>query len=316
VSTEKLAPVCLPARLVWNAADLAFEADDRTVELFSPDGHFGVARSSSGETVIDLPYPDERATYPRYIIDVATVALSRRDLALLLARIMFAPHGCEHPSRVPITLFVEDGMLAVTADWSTEGGLRTTQRVAATTTGEASARIPSLYLADLIREVDDEEIITLRFPEDSDVPLLIEGDGWRATSARKLTDARIFHEELGQALANATGTTTRTLDRGVFATTWRNRTIRVELHNTPNDTVRLSTVVLDDIEPSVDVLQQLNDVNAGLVGARVWLHEQVVVAGVDIPCRAIADIGPVIRQLDHQIEGLDVFLAALGAEAA
>jgi hypothetical protein len=235
---------------------------------------------------------------------------------MLFTRIAFMPHGCENPNRVPVTLFVEDGKLAATADWSREGGLRTTQRVSATTAGEASARIPVLYLADLIREVDDEETITLRFPEDTDVPLLIEGEGWRATSARKLTDARSFHDELGQALATATGTTTRTLDRGVFSTTWRNRTIRAELHNTPNDTVRLSTVVLDHIEPSVEVLQQLNDVNAGLVGARVWLLENVVVAGVDVPCSAIEDIAAVIQQLDLQIDGLDVFLSALGTEAA
>jgi hypothetical protein len=42
----------------------------------------------------------------------------------------------------------------------------------------------------------------------------------------------------------------------------------------------------------------------------------VVVAGVDVPCSAIDDIGAVIRQLDAQIDGLDVFLAALGTEAA
>ena len=316
VSTETLLPVCLPARLVWNAADLAFESDERTVTLFTPDGHVGVARSSAGESVIDLPFSDERPSYPRYIIDEATATLTRRNLAMLLTRISFAPHGCEHPSRVPINLFVEDGKLAATADWSREGGLRTTQRVPATTAGESSARIPILYLTDLLREIDDDEVITLRFPEDPEVPLLIEGEDWRATSARKQTDARSFHEELGHALANATGTTVRTLDRGVFSTTWRHRTIRVELHNTPQDTVRVSTVLLDDIEPSVEVLQQLNDVNAQLVGARVWLLERVVVAGVDIPCSAIDDIGPVLRQLDVQIEGLDVFLAALGAEAA
>ena len=77
-----------------------------------------------------------------------------------------------------------------------------------------------------------------------------------------------------------------------------------------------SQVVLDGIEPTVDVLHQLNDVNAGLVGARVWLCDNVVVAGVDVPCSSISEIGGVIRQLDVQIDGLDVFLSALGAEAA
>jgi hypothetical protein len=314
-SDVSLAPLCLPARLVWNAADLAFEADDRTVTIHSPDGIVGVANSTAGESVIDLPHPGELPSFPNYVTDQARVTLTRRELSLLFGRISFVPTGLEHPNRVPVTLIVESGRLAATADWSREGGLRTTQRVAATTAGEGSATVPLVYLSDLIREVDDDENITIRFPEDPDVPLLIEGADWRATSARRESDALRFHEQLGQALANATGTTTRTLDRGVFSATWRDRTIRVELHNTPTDTVRLSTVVIDTIEPTVEVLQQLNDVNAGLIGARVWLCEQVVVAGVDVPCSAIDDIGAVIRQLDAQIDGLDVFLAALGAEA-
>ena len=314
--TEPLSPRCLPARLVWNAADLAFESDDRTVTITTPDDSVGIATSTAGVAVIDLPASAELRTFPQYITDVATATLTRRQLQRLLGRISFVPTGLEHPNRVPVSLLVEDGQLAAVADWSREGALRTTQRVPAATVGEAESVVPLAYLLDLIREVDDDEEITLRFPGDTDVPLLIEGDGWRATSDRRETGAIRFHEKLGQALADVTGTRTITLADGVFSTVWRERVIRVELQNTPNETVRVSTVVLNDIESTLDVLQQLNDVNAGLVGARVWVAGDVAVAGVDLPCSAIGDIGAVIRGLDAQIDGLDVFLSALGAEAA
>ena len=48
----------------------------------------------------------------------------------------------------------------------------------------------------------------------------------------------------------------------------------------------------------------------------MWVAGDVAVDGVDLPCSAIGDIGAVIRGLDAQIDGLDVFLSALGAEAA
>ncbi|CAB4324677.1 MAG: hypothetical protein F2520_12055 [Actinobacteria bacterium] len=315
-SPQPLEPRCLPARLVWNAADLSLEADDRCVTISTPDDVVGLAANSAGSSVIDLPVSAELRRFPKYVTDAATATLTRKQLARLLGRISFAPPGIENPHRVPVSFIVEDGELAAYANWSTQGGLCTSQRVPAETRGEAKSSIPVLHLLDLIREVDDDELITIRFPADLDIPLLIEGEGWRATSDRRETTAVRFHDELGRTLADATGTTTRVLDTGVFSTTWRTRTIHAELHNTPLDTVRLSTVVLDGIEPTVDVLQQLNDVNAGLVGARVWLCDNVVVAGVDVPCSSISDIGGVIRQLDVQIDGLDVFLSALGAEAA
>lgn len=316
VSPEPLSPRCLPARLVWFAAELAFDADDRCVTISTPDDSVGVASSTAGSSIIDLPVSAELRTFPSYITDVATATLTRMQLHRLLARISFVPPGLEHPHRVPVSLIVEDGQLAAFADWGIEGGLCTSQRVPATTRGTARSSIPLLHLLDLIREIEDDDIITIRFPEDVDIPLLIEGEGWRATTDRRETGAVRFHEQLGQALADATGATVRTLDRGVFTTAFRDRIIRAELHNTPIDTVRISTVVLDEIEPTVDVLEQLNDVNAGLVGARVWSRDGVVVAGVDLPCSSLGEIGGVIRQLDQQIDGLDVFLSALGAGAA
>lgn len=312
---DRIDPRCLPTRLLWHALDLAFEAEDRSVIISTPDDTYGVVTSDAGSTVIDLPDNEGPGDYPRYIIDRASVTVSRRHLFRLLDRAAFVPTGMEHPARVPIELIVEEDHLAAYAGWQREGGLRTTHRIPARTTGRTRAAIPVLHLLDLIRELDDDEEITLRFPEDESLPLLIEAEWWRATLLRAPTSSRRFHAELGQALANATGQPARTLDQGVFSVEWNERSIRAQLIDNPVDTVRITTVVVDDVEPTYEVLEQLNEINAGLVGARVWLHEETVVAGIDLPCQSIDTIETALGQLDTQINGLDVYLSAFGQAA-
>jgi hypothetical protein len=91
--------------------------------------------------------------------------------------------------------------------------------------------------------------------------------------------------------------------------------IRAELIDRPIELVRLTTVILNDVDPTPELLDQLNASNASLVGVRIWLNGDVVVAGAEVPVSRMADIGVELKLLVRQIEGYDVYLSALGEVA-
>ena len=315
-TAERVEPRCLPARLVWNAADLAFETDERIVTISTPDDSVGIAATAEGQTIIDLPAPEEgHRTFPRYVLDRATATLRRRELSLLLGRIWFVPYGAEDLRNVPVRLLVEDGQLTAFIDWRIKGGLRTTQRVKAATTGSANGGIPVLHLLDLLREIDDDTEITLRFPESVEFPLMIEADGWRATCEIWSESVHRFEIDVVEALTKATGQPARNLGCGVIVGAIGDRRLRTELQEDHGELLRVTTVVVEDIEPNIDVFTQINELNSSLVGGRIWVDADAVVAGVEVPCDDLDALGPELERLDRQLQGVDVYLSAIASAA-
>ena len=89
------------------------------------------------------------------------------------------------------------------------------------------------------------------------------------------------------------------------------REVVAELHSSRGETLRLAVVVARDIDESPEVLRELNQANAGLVGIRLWLDRQRVVAATDLACGHLDDLLDVVDSLTTQVAGLDLFLGAL-----
>ena len=311
---EELLPCCLPGRLIWHGLDLANEADEEEVVFSTPGNIVGMAMTAQGSITIDLPVTDgELPTLPSYVPFAATATLPSRQLYAIINGAMHRPIGlADNEPSAPVLLVVGSGEIATSVDWTSSGGLRSTFRYTVPTTGESTCEIAANNLRRVIGEIDPDEEVTLGIPENLNIPVIVEGDGWRASIDQREAGASRHHDALGEALADATGETCRTLAQGVLLARMGPRQIRAELLDHPIELVRLTTVILTDVDPTPELLDQLNASNASLVGVRIWLNGDVIVAGAEVPVSRMADIGVELKLLVRQIEGYDVYLSALG----
>ena len=75
--------------------------------------------------------------------------------------------------------------------------------------------------------------------------------------------------------------------------------------------ISICTEVCRDVELNLELLTQINETNAALVGSRLWTKDNVVWAGFDLPVSAVGELEQAIEALDRQLTGFDVFLTAL-----
>lgn len=305
---------CLPGRVVWHAGELARRAATETVTISIPDPFVAVAEADGASAVVDLPSTPYEPELPDHVGLAAQAVLSVAELYNLCGRTRLAPCGNSdaHP---PMVLAVADGFLATTVDWAGYDGFRSTYRVPAHTSGSARSVVPLDVIMDLLHHIDSDDDVSVGFPDDPSEPLLLSTTDLRAAIQRGEVGAKRHHDALGQALADASGKPCRILDRGIFQVEFANRSVRAELADVPAETIRLTCLVANRIEHTHDVLVQLNDMNRSLVGGRIWIHDGTVIAGLDLPYEAIGQVGAVMGNLTRQIDGLDVFLSALGKAA-
>ena len=317
MTDEVFSPRCLPGRLIWHGLELANEAAEEEVTFSTPESIVGIVSTPQGSITIDLPISaGELPMLPSYVPFASTAKLESHKLYAIVNGAMHRPTGIgdDVPS-APVLLAVGNGEVATSVDWTAHNGLRSTFRYAAPTTGESTCEISARNLRNVLGEIDPEEEVTLGIPEDMNIPVIVEGDGWRVAIDQREAGASRHHDELGAALADATGETCRTLATGVLLARLGHRQIRAELHDLPIELVRLTTVILRDVDPSPELLDQLNSSNGSLVGVRLWLEGDIVVAGAEVAVSRIKDIGIDLKLMDRQLDGYDVYLSALGEVA-
>ena len=308
-----LAPRCLPGRLVWHAAELARHAASETVTISVPDEQAALVESDVGSAAIDLPTSGRRPSLPRFVTEAASATVSVAELAGLLGRTRVHPIGSDD-HRPLVVLAVHEGTLTAAIDWSGSGGLRSTYRIPARTTGRSRCQLPTLDLHELLRNLDGDEDVVLGFPSDPDTPLLVTAHDLRVTVARQEVSALRHHDDLGQRLADATGEPCHVLERGVFRIDHRGRSFVVELRDTPGETVCVSTILARDVADNAHLWHEVNALNARLVGARVWYHDGEVLGGHELPYDAVGGLPAALDGLCHQLAGFAEYLTAFVAE--
>ena len=304
---------CIPSRAVWEARILAISSNNHEVEFSIPDDLVCVVTADVGSTVIDLPRETEVPTYPMYVIEAASATTTIGALFDLLFRARMVPLGPSNEEYPDAQLFIENNEISIFVDWSLRNASRSTYRIPATVTGEANCSLLMGAIFDVIREMDRDKEVTLRIPARPDFPVLIESGLFRAAVKCTSTGAVRLHDELHKALSSMSGCQVRAVDSGKFVVSTRAREFTVELTDRPDETVSIHTEVCRDMPVTFELLSQINETNAALVGSRLWMTDDVVWAGLDLPASAMGELERAIRALDHQLTGFDVFLSGFSA---
>jgi hypothetical protein len=179
-----------------------------------------------------------------------------------------------------LSLSLEPHCLSLTCTWPGLGP--TTCRVAASCQGRGSALVNPDLLARVVCAVDSEEV-TLRLSPDGLRPLLVEDGPW-AAAIMPLTPAseRVRHR-VEQVLSHVFGPPSRSRrPDGSYVLPLRRAQASARLLASPSR-LELVAVVLDQVEPSDELLRELNQLNSGCPFLRVYWEDGKVVAQADLP---------------------------------
>lgn len=308
-------PMGLPARLIWAAAELAAGVETDRCRIRT-EGSVAIAEVADASVVIDLlsaAGADPHLAEWTDSVASATSTVSR--LRRALSQALTLPVGADASSAsVDVALVIADGGLTLSADWPSAGRCRTTLTVPACCVGEASCELAAYPLMQFLGAVPAEDEVTVIASSDPDEPLTVEGPGWRAMVARRPTAVDRFSDELGQRIADASGERCFAISPTVFETVLAGRTIRVELHDEGLQVLRCSTVVVHGVDATPALYDQINDANAGMVGARLWYSSphRSIIAATDLPAGRVEDLAGAFQGLVRQLDGFDVFLSCFG----
>jgi hypothetical protein len=304
---------CLPSRAIWEARILALSSNNHEVEFSIPDDLVCLVTTDIGSTVIDLPRETEVPTYPMYVVESASATTTIGALFDLLFRARMVPLGPSNEEYPDAQLFIENNEISIFVDWSLRNASRSTHRIPAQVNGEANCSLLMGAIYDVIREMDRDKEVTLRIPARPDIPVLIESGLFRAAVKCTSTGAVRLHDELHKTLSSMSGCQVRAVDSGKFVVATRTREFTVELTDRPDETVSVHSEVCRDMPVTFELLSQINETNAALVGSRLWMVDEVVWAGLDLPASAMGELERALRALDHQLTGFDVFLSGFSA---
>lgn len=302
---------CIPSRSIWDARIFALTSSSREVEFSIPDDLVCVVNSEVGATVMDLPRETEIPGFPMYVTETASAATTVGALYDLLFRARTMPLGPSNDELPDARLFIEHDAISVFVDWSIRNGSRSTYRIPAQVVGEAESLLPMGSLFDLIREMDRDQDVTIRISGRDKRLILVEGEHFRAAVECMPTTADRHHDELLKALSAMRACRVRMVETGTFVLTTQLREFQVEVTDRPNDMITVRTEVCRGVPLSLELLTQINDTNAALAGARLWVHEGVVWAGLDISVSVIDELEVALRTLEQQLTGFDVFLPGI-----
>ena len=313
--SDHLAPRCLPDRLVWNARHFAFTDGTLDITIDIPDDSVARARCELGEVIIDLPRQTEVPRVPMYFQAGAVIGVSAAQLHDLCRRAYIAPVA---PSDAPVPtamLFAEDGEIAIGVDWSVRGCARSTYRIPAAVEGEASRPVRLSTLMELLGAVDLDEDIVIEVPRAAHVPMVVSGDHYRLVLDPVPNRVARHHDRLEEVLTGIVGSEVRTLDTCEFAVALGGSTIHVDVVDAPSESIRMTTDVCAGLRESVELFEQINESNSGLANARFWFEDGVVRARTEVPVAAMNEVANVLRELERQVRGFDVFLSGYGIGA-
>ena len=302
-------PVWLPSRLVVHAAELASTEDVCALTVSARSATVANVMGDATFALLDFPGPPPTAMRAATSTN-ARATVPAVQLVSLLNSVRRLPAGVDLSARTApdLALGIEPGLVSASVTWTRFGASSVTARVPANTRNEATTRVPTLDVALLFDAVAPELDVTLEIDLDDRV-LWVETANWTAAVTLSVTPS-----------SNDTGPTTLTeaLERlGAQVRgegRWRVKVngVRVRVETLKHASVVRATVRLaKGITPDLAVLAEINDLNRGLVGTRVWLHNGTLRASVDVPTRALVGLEDRIASLVADTTGLGPLVAML-----
>lgn len=299
--------VWLPTRLVVRAAGLA--TVDGWCELRVRDGVAQVS-SPSGSAQFDVAgwVPEVEALRP---LPAAASAVVDGDGLVELLRVAWqVPDGVDlAPHDGPLFwLAVAEGRLEVAVDWTAYGACSSSFSLPALTTGAARVTVVPTQLSSIVEGIVPGEDLEVRVAPGG--PVTVAGAGWVASLT--LVDAwvRSAHGALDDAL-EALPWPVATSDEGRRLVMVGDTVVALGVVEGSPPRVLLRVELADGLAATPELLGELNELTAGLVGVRVWWHDGVVLAETDVRVDRLGDLGTALRDLVAGVEDLGLLLLAL-----
>lgn len=252
---------------------------------------------------LDLPYQpqdDSRHLHPA----VATVAM--RDLSYLAMVAHDVPRGLRLGDDVRVeerlypyvSIAIGNGQMSWTTDWRRHGMGRTTATVPAVTTGSLTAMFFPYQAARVLftKDVDQDVRMFIDGPEADFV--YIVGDDWGIRVRKEFEEVMRWRRSLSEALETAGHELAVTSDgephnRVAFMVDDARCLARIVVADDgASEVIRLTVTVADHVEPTIEVLNRINELNMELVGTKVALRQGQVRVECEFPATELPAIEP------------------------
>jgi hypothetical protein len=194
-----------------------------------------------------------------------------------------------------INMTIGNDQLAWTMDWRRFGGVRTTGSIRATTHGTSHVTFYPYVVARFLKSRDDSDTARIFVDVENSEYVYVTGDKWgirvvgdREELARWGATLRVQLEESG---AEVEPTKSERIpdfvdfkidDHGCYGS--------IHVHEDGiSEFVRLTHIVVDNVPDTPEVMQEINALNAALVGARVLWRDGEIRVIVEFPAKSIND---------------------------
>jgi hypothetical protein len=216
-----------------------------------------------------------------------------------------------------VNMVIGDSQLAWTMDWRGFGGARTTGSIGARTNGTSHVTFYPYVVARFLKSRDDHDTARIFADVENSEYVYITGDKWgirvvgdREELARWGGSLRSQLEESGADVESTKSE--RIPDYIDFKVDGHSCYGSIHVHeNGLSEFVRLTHIVVDNVPDTPEVMQEINALNATLVGARVLWRDGEIRVIVEFPAKSMGDFAShmlVFTEALRRCRAITVFL--------
>lgn len=214
------------------------------------------------------------------------------DIVLDFPRLSEADQSRLYPF---VNMTIGHDQLAWTMDWRRFNGVRTTGSIRATTRGTSHVTFYPYVVARFLKSRDDHDTARIFVDVENSEYVYITGEKWgiRVVGDREEL-ARwggMLRSQLEESGADVEPTKSERIPDYVdFKVDGHSCYGSIHVHeNGVSEFVRLTHIVVDNLADTPEVLQEINALNATLVGARVLWRDGEIRVIVEFPAKAMSD---------------------------
>jgi hypothetical protein len=293
----------------------ATTSDDDAVLSVHSDDHGTAVRIAGSGGSLDTRAPHRPDQRLRHALDdpadsAASMRVDAPTLGRLIAAAAVTPIQLDDREPPLFWLWLDGGALDIRIDWEELGTAH--YRLVGRGTGRAHAAARPGAFAEALRAFDEEVTITLT--SDPDGPITIESGDVTVRSWPVATTFERLRGSVEEKLADAFGPLVLHRDRdGDYPIRRRGIPIFARLVDGDPVTVQIFAVLLRDVEPTTELLSELNDLNAGLTFVRTVCVAGQVLAEADLIAHTLDldELRTAASRIGHLAEDLVPLVAAV-----
>lgn len=276
---------------------------------------------------LDLPY--QRQDESRHLNPaVATVAIS--DLNYLATLSHDIPRGLhlaggprdEEKLHPYVSIAIGNGSMTWTTDWRRYGMGRTTATIPAVTTGSVAAMFYPYQAARILQSKDPDQDVRM-FIDGSDADFVyIVGNDWGIRIKKEFEEVVRWRRSLVDAIENsgremAPESVGAPPNRVAFMVDDALCFAKIQVsEDGASETIRFTAVVAEHVQPTLEVLTRVTELNLEIVGTKVALRDGQVRIECEFPATELPEIEPhlsafttAVAKVGPRLDFLPIFAA-------